>query len=183
MVNETIVQEAVNTASSYFTNIAIGIAILLIGFGIGILIKKLVQRLLAEIELNKIMVRIGITYDLETVISSSMMYLIYLATVIVFLDHFNIGSIVLYLVLGALLMLGILTMIVGLKDVIPNFVGWIYIQRHNKIKEGHKIEVKEISGIIEKIGYLETEIKTERNDILYVPNSLFLKSKFRLKKN
>ena len=43
--------------------------------------------------------------------------------------------------------------------------------------------VKEISGIIEKTGYLETEIKTENGDILYVPNSLFLKSKYRLRKN
>ena len=176
------VKGAVKTASSYFTHIAVGIVILLAGFGIGILVKKLVQRLLKEVELNRIMARVGVTYDLETWVSSILMYLIYLVTIIIFLDHFNIGSIVLYVLLGAVLMLLILTFLVGLKDVIPNFIGWLYIQKKGNIKEGHKIEVKEISGIVEKIGYLETEIKTDNHDILYVPNSLFLKSKFKLRK-
>jgi small-conductance mechanosensitive channel len=182
MVNQTMVKGAVKTASSYFTHIAVGIVILLAGFGIGILVKKLVQRLLKEVELNRIMARVGVTYDLETWVSSILMYLIYLVTIIIFLDHFNIGSIVLYVLLGAVLMLLILTFLVGLKDVIPNFIGWLYIQKKGNIKEGHKIEVKEISGIVEKIGYLETEIKTDNHDILYVPNSLFLKSKFKLRK-
>ena len=182
MVNQTTVKGAVETASSYFTHIAVGIVILLVGFGLGILAKKLMQKVLSEVELNKIMNKVGLTYDLETWVSSIIMYLIYLATVIVFLDHFDIGSIVLYLLLGGVLMLIILTFLVGLKDVIPNLIGWIYIQRNSKLKEGHRVEVKEISGIVEKIGYLETEIKTENQDILYVPNSLFLKSKFKLKK-
>ena len=182
MVNQTTVKGAVETASSYFTHIAVGIVILLVGFGLGILAKKLMQKVLSEVELNKIMNKVGLTYDLETWVSSIIMYLIYLATVIVFLDHFDIGSIVLYLLLGGVLMLIILTFLVGLKDVIPNLIGWIYIQRNSKLKEGHRVEVKEISGIVEKIGYLETEIKTENHDILYVPNSLFLKSKFKLKK-
>jgi small-conductance mechanosensitive channel len=182
MVNQSSVKGAVEVASSYFTHIAVGVVILLAGFGIGILVKKLVHKLLKEFELNKIMRRVGIDYNLETGVSSILMYLIYLMTIIIFLDHFNIGSIVFYLILGGILMLIILTFLVGLKDVIPNFIGWIYIQRKDKIKEGHKIEVKEIAGIIEKIGYLETEIKTDNHDILYVPNSLFLKSKFKLRK-
>ena len=182
MVNQTVVKGAVETASSYFTHIAVGIVILLAGFGVGILVKKVVHKLLKEFELNKIMMRVGINYNLENWVSSILMYLIYLMTIVIFLDHFNIGSIVFYVVLGAILMLIILTFLVGLKDIIPNFIGWIYIQGKDKIKEGHKIELKEISGIIEKIGYLETEIKTDNHDVLYVPNSLFLKSKFKLKK-
>ena len=79
-------------------------------------------------------------------------------------------------------MLLILTFLVGLKDIIPNFVAWVVIQKRELIREGRKIEVREISGVVEKIGYLETEIKTENGDTLYVPNSLFLKSKTRVKK-
>ena len=79
-------------------------------------------------------------------------------------------------------MLLILTFLVGLKDVIPNFVAWLIIQKRGKLKEGHRIDIKEISGRVEKIGYLETEIKTDSDDILYVPNNLFIKSKFKLKK-
>ena len=66
---------------------------------------------------------------------------------------------------------------------IPNFVAWIILQRKQHLKVGMKIEIKEIAGEIEKIGCLETEIRTKHDDILYVPNSLFMKSKFKIKKN
>jgi small-conductance mechanosensitive channel len=98
------------------------------------------------------------------------------------LNQLRIASVVLYLVVGAILMLIILTFVVGLKDVIPNIVAWVFIQRKGTIKEGRRVEVREIAGVVENVGYLETEIKTDRGDILYVPNALFMKSKFSLKK-
>ncbi len=181
MVNPTATEVAA-TAQTYFQKIAAGLVVLLIGFGLGILAKKMLFRIFKEVGLNKIMSKAGITVDLERGVSSAISYLIYFLTIVIFLDHFLIRSVVLYLIVGAVLALLILTFLVGLKDVIPNFIGWLVIQRGNKIKEGYKIEVKEIYGLVEKVGYLETEIKTEKGDILYVPNSLFLKTKFSLKK-
>ena len=183
MVNGTIVTSAVGTAQSYFYTVIVGIVILLAGFGLGILVQKLLYKLLQEIGLNKIMNKVGITFNLEKWVSNIVSWVIYLVFIVIFLNHLGITSIVLYLILGAVLMLIILTFLVGLKDIIPNFIGWLYIQKDDKIIVGHKIDVKEISGIIEKTGYLETEIKTENGDILYVPNSLFLKSIYRLRKN
>lgn len=183
MTNLTNVTGVVDTAQSYIYTLAIGLVILLIGFALGILVKKLLLRVFKGIELNKILTRVGITQNLEKSLSSIVMYLIYLATIIIFLDYFKIGSIVLYILLGALLMLLILTLLVGLKDVIPNLLAWLILQKRGNIKVGRRVEVKEISGEVEKIGYLETEIKTDSGDILYVPNNLFLKSKFKLKKN
>ena len=166
---------------SYFYDVAIGIVILLVGFGLGILVKKLAQRGLKEIELNRIMGKVGVTYNLEKLVSNIVSYVIYLFTIVLFLDHFAIRSYVLWLIVGAILMLIILTFLVGMKDIIPNFIGWLFIQRKGKIKEGHRVEIREITGKVEKIGFLETEIRTHRDDVLYVPNSLFLKSKFRVK--
>ncbi len=166
----------------YLVKVVIGIVILLIGFGIGVLAKKITYRIFKEIKLNNIFSSLGITTNLEKGVSNIISYVIYLITIIFFLDHFNIRSIVLYLIFGAVLMLIILTFLVGLKDVIPNFVAWLIIQQKDKVKEGRHVNVKEISGIVEKIGYLETEIKTDRGDILYVPNSLFVKTKFWIHK-
>ncbi len=166
---------------SYFYTILVGVVILIAGLALGILAKKLLQRFLHEIELNRILTRVGITTNAERWLSSIVSYVIYLLAFIAFLEELGIKSIVLYLFAGAVLMLVVLTFLVGLKDVIPNFIGWLYLQKKGSIREGRNIEVKEISGTIERIGYLETEIKTERGDILYVPNSLFLKSKHRLK--
>ena len=181
MINAT-AAVIVETAQGYFKTVTVGIVILLIGFGLGILTKKLLNKILKEIGLNKVMSKVGITYNLEKWVSNIVSYVIYLVFIVIFLNQLGITSIVIYIVLGAVLMLIILTFLVGLKDVIPNFIGWLAIQKKGKIKEGHKINIKEIYGTIEKVGYLETEIKTDNGDILYVPNSLFLKSKFRLKK-
>ena len=165
-------------AQSSFYTIAAGIVILLIGFGFGVLAKKLVFRILKEIELNKIMSRVGIRYDLEKISSTIISYIIYLVTIIFALKQIGIIPIYLvYLIVGAIFMLILLTSLVGLKDVIPNFVAWILLQRTGRVREGKRVEVREISGTVEKVGFLETEIKTDSGDILYVPNSLFLKSK------
>lgn len=171
----------IELAQKYFYTIAAGIGILLIGLALGVLVKKLIYKILKEIELNKIMSHVGVTYNLEQWVSSILSYLVYLITIVFFLDQLGITSIVLYLILGAVLMLVILTVIVGLKDVMPNFVAWILLQRKDRMIEGHQVNVKEIYGKVEKIGFLETEIRTDSGDLLYVPNSLFLKSKFWVK--
>jgi len=166
----------------YFWKIITGFIILLVGFGIGIFAKKLVRRALKEIELNRILAKVGVRYNTEVIISSILSYLIFLITIVFVLNTLGITSIVIYLIFGAVLMLLILSFLVGVKDIIPNFIAWLLIQKRRKIKVGKEIKVKEISGRVEKIGYLETEIQTERGDVLYVPNNLFLKSEFRVKK-
>src|SRR3989344_2925297 len=181
MANETITS-ITDTAQVLFNKAAVAIVILIVGLAIGLLLKKITFRIFRQIELNKIMSNVGVTYDLEKGVSSILSYVVYLFTLLLFLEQLEIKSIVLYLAAGGLLLLVILTVIVGLKDVIPNFIGWIYVQRKPSFKEGYHIELPEISGLIEHIGYLETEIKTEKGDVLYVPNSLFLKSKHRIKK-
>ncbi len=174
---------SLNSVKEYLDNIIGAVVILLLGLGLGVLVKKMLLRLLKEIELNRIMARVDVTYNLERGIATFSSYLIYLVTFVLFLDLLKIKSVVLYLVVGAILMVVVLTCIVGLKDIVPNLIGWFYLQRKSPIiKEGKYLEIKEISGIVERIGYLETEISTEKGDVLYVPNALFLKSKFQLRK-
>ena len=181
MVNET-VTTIVGTAESYFSLIVEGVIILIVGFGLGIFAQKLLNKVLKEMELNQIMGKVGITYNLEKWVSLVASYVIYLLFIVFFLDHLGIRNIVVYLVLGAVLMLLVLTFIVGLKDVIPNLVAWVILHKDERITVGRRVEVKEISGRVERIGYLETEIITDHDDTLYVPNLLFLKSKFKVKK-
>ena len=170
MINET-VASVVETAQSYVSLIVEGVIILLVGFGLGILAQKLLAKILKEVELNQIMSKVGVTYNLEKWISAIVSYVIYLVSIVIFLENLNIASVVVYLLLGAVLMLLVLTLIVGLKDVIPNFVAWLVLQKDEKITVGRRVEVKEIAGRVDKIGYLETEIKTDHGDILYAPNT------------
>ncbi len=168
--------------SKYLYDIVAAVIVLLLGLGLGLLVRKLLGSLLKEIELNKIVLRVNIRYDLERWISSLVSYVIYLVAFVLFLDLLGVRSVVLYLIIGAVLMLLVLTTVVGLKDIIPNLIGWLFLQKKSTlIKEGRTIEVKEISGVVERVGYLETEIRTEHGDVLYVPNALFLKSKHQVK--
>ncbi len=176
------VAEIFTLAQKYVYDISIGIIILLGGFALGVLLRKIVYRFLKEVHLNRIMSNVGFTHNLEKTVSTIVMYLVYVITIVTFLKHLGITSIVMYIVVGAILTLLILTFLVGLKDVIPNFVAWILLQRKGKVVVGRRVDVKEISGRVEKIGYLETEIKTDNGDILYVPNNLFLKTKFWVRK-
>ncbi len=171
-----------STMETYLSTIVISITILLAGFALGFLARKFLRRILQEIELNRILRSVGVTSNLEQWISLSAALLIYLVTIVFFLDYLGIKSLVLYILLGAVLLLIILTVLVGLKDVIPNLIGWLYLQKNQRIKEGRNVEINEIEGTVERVGYLETEIRTEQDDVLYVPNSLFLKKKHRIKK-
>src|SRR3989338_8431760 len=145
----------------HFYKIIVGVVILLVGFVIGTLVKRLLLRSLKEIGLNKMTNKIGLTRNFEKMISHSAAYLIYLFTIISFLENLGLKSVVLYLLAGGILALLILTVLVGLKDIIPNFVGWFYLKRGNAVREGWKINIREIEGVVEHMGYLETEIQTE----------------------
>jgi len=183
MVNATTaVTNVVETTNSYATKIAVAIAFIIGGLILGMLAKKLLHKVLKELGLNKIMRKVNVTYDIEAVISSTISYVIYFLAVIFALKQFGVlPEYIVYLLVGAILTMLALTFIVGLKDIIPNFVAWILLQRRGKIKEGKRVEIREISGVVEKIGFLESEIKTDSDDILYVPNSLFLKSKVKIR--
>ncbi len=172
----------IELTQTYLQKIIVSVVILVVGLAVGLLVQKLLGKILQEIELNKIMFKVGVTYNLEKWVSLVISYVIYLIAIVIFLNRLGITSVVLYLVVGAILTLVILTFLVGLKDVIPNFVAWLLLQKKGNIKVGKRVDIREISGRVEKIGYLETEIKTEEGDLLYVPNTLFLKSTFKIKK-
>ena len=172
---------SLSSIETYLTTIVISLVILLAGFALGFLARKFLRRILQEVELNRILRSVDINTDLEQWLSLLVSLLIYLTTMVIFLNYWDIKSLVLYLFLGAILLLIILTVLVGLKDVIPNLIGWLYLQKNNRIKEGRNVEINDISGTVERVGYLETEIRTGQGDVLYVPNSLFLKKKHRVK--
>ncbi len=167
--------QVVASVQSYTDLIIMAIVILIVGLTFGLLTKKLLYRLLKEIELNKVAAKGGIGWDVENLISSIISYMIYLATAIFFLSYLGIGWWIIYLILGGIVILLVLTVLVGIKDAPANFIGWIVAKRKNKLKKGKKIDVNGISGIIEKTGLLKTIIRTERGDLLYVPNALFRK--------
>lgn len=168
---------AINTAESLLNQAAVGIVILIVGLALGLLAKKVTFRILQEFEVDRIMNTLGFAYNAERWISSLLSYAIYVVTVILFLDQLGIRSVVMYTVAAGIMLLAILTAVVGLKDILPNFWGWIYARRQKLLRIGYHINLPEVAGIVQRIGYLETEIKTRKGEVLHLPNALFSKKK------
>lgn len=168
----------VNTGTDFLYNLVISLAILLLGLGIGMLVKKIVFKLLRELEVNKNAEKIGRVWDLEKSISFLAANLIYLITIILFLKQLGILLWTVYLVLGIVALLLILTVLAVLKNILPNFFAGLRL--HGKkweIKLSEQITIQEIVGVVEKRGWLETILKTGEEEFLYIPNRLVLKSR------
>lgn len=162
---------------SYFDKLIIGVVILLVGLVIGLLIKKVAEKILREVDYNGIMRKVGITANAEKITGTLMSYIAYLITIVLLLDWWGITSIVFYLIVSGLMVLAILGIITGVKDVIPNLLAGFRVRKNKDFVKGKKIEVKSIKGVIEKVGYLEVILRTGKEDILYVPNAFFVKNK------
>lgn len=177
MVNETTIA-AVNTY--LYQQLIVGIIILLGMLALGVLVRKFLQRFLGELGLNRTLSKKGFDRDWESGISSVCFYAISVFGVVLFLDKLGLTSLVIFLIIILLLALLLLTTFVGLKDVPKNILGGILIRKEGKLRVGKLLTLESISGVIEKIGWLETQLETSRGDILYVPNALFRKGKYKV---
>ncbi|MFA6461550.1 MAG: mechanosensitive ion channel domain-containing protein [Candidatus Woesearchaeota archaeon] len=162
-------------AQSYANNLIVAVVILLVGLAIGTLVNKLLTRFLKDAHLNLVASRKGWNFDLEKGISSFVAYIIYLITIILFLDQLEIRGLVITLIIIGMVLLLLVTAISGLWEFPSNFKNGLLIRKQEKFKKGRKIILNEIEGTIIKVGFLKIIIKTERGDLLYIPNSLLKK--------
>lgn len=167
---------------SYVDKIVISIVILLVGLAIGLLMKKFVERVLKEFDLNKIMIKVGVTANMEGIIGSLVSFIIYIITIVMFLNWFGVVSIVFYLIILGLGILIVLAIIMKLKDVIPNWYAGRSLRRDTEFIIEKNIEINGMSGKIEHIGMFETILRTGEEDLLYFPNAFFIKYKYKIKK-
>jgi len=160
------------------------VIILLIGFIIGKIIAKIVQKFLKEVELNKLMHKAaGIKFGLEDIITYFVQYFIYFIFIIMALNQLGLTTTILNMLSGAVIIIIIISIFLGIKDFIPNFIAGMFIHSKGFIQEGDKIRVKDLEGKIVKINMIETRIETKSGDLIYIPNSMLTKQEVtKLKK-
>lgn len=163
--------------------IIVSVIILLIGFIIGKLASKLVQKFLREVELNKVMKKAaGIKVSLEEIITYFVKYFIYFVFIIMALNQIGLTTTILHMLSGAVILIIIVSVFLGIKDFVPNFIAGIFIHSKEFIKEGDYIKVKDLEGRIEKINMVETVIKTKSGDHIFIPNSMLTKQEVTKRK-
>lgn len=176
-------ENIMNFLSGIILQIIVAIIILLIGFILGRVAEKLVNRMLHEVDMDKMLKAAGSKFSLENFLSKSLKYLIYFIFIIFALNQLGITATILYIVLVAILIVLIISTFFGIKDFIPNFFAGISIYRKKYILVGEKIRVNDVEGEVIQVNLTETRLRTKKGDIIYFPNSTLMKSKIvKLKK-
>lgn len=162
--------------------IAIAAIIVLLGFILGKLLGRLVKRALHEAEVDNILKKIGLKLSLENALSILTRYFIYIISITMALNQLGVTTAVLQLILGGIIILIVLFAFIALKDFVPNAIAGFFIYRKQLIKKGDVIKVHNISGKVENVGLVETEVIIKSKDKLYIPNLNIIRSELLVKK-
>ena len=159
-------------------------ALLIVIFGmiLGNIVAKLVNRLLKELEVERVLKEQKVKFPVEDFVSSLFKYIIYIIAVIWALTQLNIATTMLYIILGLILVILISFIILAFKDIIPNFVASFVVHFRQIVKKGDYIQVDSVEGKVIEVDMQETKIKTKEGDTVMLPNSLLLKHKITKKK-
>lgn len=163
-------------------NLIVALIILLIGFVIAKLAGRLVQRVLYEAEMDVLLKKAGAKVSFEAALSHIAEYFVYFITIIFALNQLGITVVVLYILAVAALAVLIISVFLGMRDFIPNFMAGWYIYRKELIKEGQYVKINDVSGKLVKLSLLDARIRTKKGDLIYLPNSAVIRSKI-VKKN
>jgi len=163
--------------SSLLENILVALIIILIGFIIARVLGKVTAKFLKELEVDKLLKKAtGIRFSLEGTITYFVRYFIYFVTIVMALNQIGLTTTLLYMISGAVIILVVLSIFLGIKDFIPNVLAGMFIHRRGFLHVGDKIKFKDIEGKIIKINLVETRVETKSGDIIAIPNSNLTKS-------
>lgn len=151
--------------------------IFFLGFMFGKVCGKLLKRFLSEIDLNDKFLNIFLNkINIEQIISKTIEYTIYIITIIITLNKIGLTNVVIKGILIFSIALILFTLILDLKELIPNIFSYIQIKREKYFKVGDKIKIHLATGVVKKISFIRTKIVTEANDELYIQNHAILEN-------
>ncbi|MFH1591258.1 MAG: mechanosensitive ion channel domain-containing protein [archaeon] len=168
-----------NILAPLFSTFVVALIILFVGFVLGKLAGKFIERVLHEIELdNMVQSTIGLSLAIERVIGNVISYFIYFITIVMALDQLGIQTYVLNLLSIAFLAVVIISFFLSIRDFFPSFMAGMQIRRKQLIKEGDTIIFRNTRGKIASISLTETRLETKQGDLIYLPNHLLMTEQF-----
>ena len=151
--------------------------ILFIGLIAARLLGKLTERVLSELEVNKLLLQLArVDLALDEVAGSLVKYFIYFFAVIFSFSVLNVQFLFLDAAAALLAVVILLSILLSLKDFIPNVGAGFFLHQKGSVKRGDLVKVGDVSGRILSIDLFDAKIETDNSDILYVPNSYFVQN-------
>ncbi|MBI3033489.1 mechanosensitive ion channel [Candidatus Woesearchaeota archaeon] len=163
-----------------FTKIITAVVVLLIGLIIGKIIGNVLQKVLYELELNKLIKKItGLRIRFEEFIGTLVTYGIFFISIIFALDILELTTIIVQTLGMLILFIILISVVLSVKDFIPNLISGLIIAKKKLIQENDLIELGSVKGKVLQVELLETKVMTPNDDILYIPNSMITNQKIR----
>ncbi len=183
----TVIRELFNTVTSTISGITskllVAAIIILIGFIIGKITGKVIKKGLHEIELNNIIRKITkVNIAVEDFISGFVTFFIYFLAIVMALKHLGLATDILNIISGAVILIITISILLGVKDIIPNAFSGFIIHYKKFLSVGDTIIVKGMEGKIIEIGLVEINIKAKNGDIIRIPSSIITNSEIVKKK-
>ena len=174
---ETIISYLIGFLRDWYARLIAALIILLIGIIIGKVIGRIILKLLHDLDIDSIAKNAtNIDLKIERGISAFAAYFIYFITIIMVLNQLNVTTTVLQMLSAAIIIIIIISIVLAVKDFIPNTFAGFYLYRNKLIREGETVRVKGMEGRVVQISLIETKLETKDGDIVYIPNSVLTKT-------
>ncbi len=182
-MNESLLisQGALLTSNPFLTSIVIAMIIFISGLIIGRIVGKIIEKLLKEFRVDptikkKTNIKLSVGKLLGVFVQTS----IYILFTVIALNYVGLTSLILNIISIAIIIILSISFILALKDSLPNLIAGISIRKNLSI--GKKLKYKDLEGLVEEISLFEVKIKKSNDDVLHIPNSVFVKEKYITKK-
>jgi small-conductance mechanosensitive channel len=167
-----------NLLRPILSKVVVAVVVLLVGFIIGKLAGKTLHWVLRTAEINRRWKEItGMNWRIESFISAMISGIIYFIVIVMALTVLGLSEIIAKIISFGLICLIFVSVILALKDFIPNYIDGLRL--YKRIKQKDIIIIDNMKGQVEEVTWTDIKIATENGDILYIPNSLFLKKGFK----
>ncbi len=164
------------TAYTLLNGLILSVILLLFGFILGRFVGKFVLKVLHEFEVDKILKNFtAMNFSFEQAISSFASFFVYLLAIVLALNQLGIGSFIFNIIALGIITIITLSMVLAIKDSVPNITAGFFIFHKRLFKKGDKIKIKGVTGIITEMNFIEVKIQTSKGDVIFMPNSLFIK--------
>ena len=157
-------------------NILVALLIFFIGFIFGRLIGKIIKKVLRHMNTDYFMRNtLGVKVSIEDILSISASYFIYMISFVMALNQLGLSTAILQMVIGGVIAIIVISVILSIKDFLPNLVAGLLIREKSFVNEGDVIKIKDIEGKVDELGLIETVILNRHGDRIFIPNIVFTK--------
>ncbi|MFW5852567.1 MAG: mechanosensitive ion channel domain-containing protein [Nanoarchaeota archaeon] len=166
-----------STFNQVMINILVALLIFLIGFILGRLLGRILKKVLRHMNLDYFLRKtLGIKISIEDILSGFVSYFVYVISFIMALGQLGLSTAILQMVIGGVIVIVVISIILSIKDFLPNIVAGLVLREKGFIAEGDVVSIKDIEGKIVELGIIETVVQNKHGDRIFIPNIVFTKN-------